>query len=108
MIVAVDLDGQLTEPDTGYTPEYWTTRKPNYDVIDLLRRIKEKGHKIKIFTSRMSSECKVETIKWLEKYNVPYDSIHFDKPFYDVYFGDKVKTEEEIRRMLDEKGDIVV
>ena len=61
--------------------------------------IREEGHYIIIFTARHSKTCNgnaglilarqgLTTLEWLRKYDIPYDEIHFGKPFADIYIDD--------------------
>ena len=87
-------------PGQGIGKEAWMTRKPNLKTLELMNLAKQKGHKIIIHTSRLSSESAVVTLQWLQKYNVPYDAIHFNKPFYDYVCDDRNKTIEELKDLL--------
>ena len=64
--------------------------------VQLVRDLHESGHHIIITTSRMMQEkggnigavvaaCGPETMRMLEQFNIPYDEIHFGKPFAHVY-----------------------
>ncbi len=99
-ILAIDLDGFITEKDHGYSPNYWERCTVNTKVVELMKKAREQGHMIKIFTSRLESECAVETIQMLKNQNVPYDLIYFNKPFYDRYFGDKYGSVEDLEKIL--------
>ena len=96
MIICFDLDGTITENDSNYEPEYWKKRTINHDTVYAMNLAKENGHKVIIHTSRLTSEARVQTIQWLEEHNVPYDGIHFDKPFYDRVVDDKMCTVKQI------------
>ena len=101
MIICVDLDGVLTKETEGWAPNVYKLREPNIERIEILKRLVERGHKIIIHTARLSSEARVETIEWLTKHRVPYDAIHFDKPFYDYYIDDKMATLEDLGKVVD-------
>jgi uncharacterized HAD superfamily protein len=103
VIICTDLDATITKDDSGFTPQYWNHREPDKDYIEILRRARKEGHKIIIHTSRLSSEARIGTIEWLEKHKVPYDAIHFDKPFYDVLIDDKLCFKRELEDILDGK-----
>lgn len=100
MIIAVDLDGFITEKDEGYSANYWERCTLDEEIVEYLKKAKEQGHMIKIFTSRLESECRIATVKMLEKQQVPYDLIFFNKPFYDRYFGDKSGTKEDLKELI--------
>ena len=98
MIVGIDLDGVISKNNGGWTADYYSTCKPNDDVISLMKKISENGHKIIIYTSRLSNEVKSVTVEWLQRYDVPYDAIHFDKPLYDFMVDDKGVTVEQLEK----------
>ena len=100
MIIGIDIDGVITKESGGWTPDYYSSCRPNYDTIKLMKALHEKGYKIVIYTSRLSNEVKVVTVEWLKKYDVPYDAIHFDKPLYDFMLDDKNVTTGELKKLL--------
>jgi len=103
MIIGFDMDGIITADNSGWTNDYYNNCKPNFDVISLMKKISKKGHKIIIYTSRLSNEVKGVTVEWLNKYDVPYDAIHFDKPLYDFMIDDKNISIDDLK-MLISKG----
>ena len=103
MIVGFDLDGVITKDNGGWTTDYYYSCKPNIDAVDLMKKLNSQGHKIIIYTSRLSNEVKKVTVEWLQKYDVPYDAIHFDKPLYDFMVDDKNVTIEQLRDLLLER-----
>jgi len=100
MIVGFDLDGIITQNNGGWTADYYSTCKPNVEVIGLMKKISSKGHKIIIYTARLSNEVKTVTVDWLHKNDVPYDAIHFDKPLYDFMLDDKNTSVEELEKFV--------
>ena len=67
--------------------------------IDKLKTWKDEGHYIIIFTARHMKTCDGDTgkilarigamtLNWLDRYEVPYNEIHFGKPYADVYIDD--------------------
>ena len=94
------MDGIITSDKEGWTEDYYKYCKPNFEVISLMRDISKKGHKIIIYTSRLSNEVKALTTYWLEKHNVPYDAIHFDKPLYDFMLDDKTTSLDELKKIV--------
>ena len=100
MIVGFDMDGIITSDNGGWTADYYSTCKPNYEVISLMKKISDKGHKIIIYTSRLSNEVKTVTVEWLHRHNVPYDAIHFDKPLYDFMLDDKNVTADQLNSLI--------
>ena len=51
--------------------------KPRFDVINYMRKLKDKEYKIIIVTGRVLEIQGEETKEQLKKYNVPYDEIFF-------------------------------
>jgi hypothetical protein len=72
---------------------------PNTDLIAKLNDLYDQGWQIDIFTARGSISCKTReearekyeaSIKgWLQKYNVKYNLLSFDKPLAAYYIDDK-------------------
>jgi len=101
VIIGVDLDGVIAKDNGGgWTSDYYSSCKPNTEVIDLMKKLSNNGHKIIIYTSRLSNEVKKVTVEWLQKYDVPYDAIHFDKPLYDYMVDDHSITLDELKNMV--------
>ncbi|MCR6624239.1 MAG: hypothetical protein NDF58_06695 [archaeon YNP-LCB-024-027] len=57
-------------------PELLELDKPRMDIIDYMRKIKDKGLRIIIVTGRTIKQ-KNETLKQLSSWGVPYDEIYF-------------------------------
>ena len=73
MIISVDFDGILCKnkfPDIG---------EPNYEIISLVRQLKDKGHEIILWTSRVEKELE-SAIKWCENYGLHFDAINDNAP----------------------------
>ncbi len=86
--IVIDLDKTIT---CGHDKDYEKV-KPNLEIIKKLNSYKDKGFSIIIYTSRNMrtysnnvEKIKLNTlpkiIKWLKKYNVPYDEIIIGKPW---------------------------
>jgi len=99
-IVCFDLDKTITTKVDGWSTNDYLKAEPNHRTIRLMRRCKENGHKVIIYTSRHSHEDRVVTANWLAMYGVPYDAINFDKPFYDFVVDDKMKDIEELEELI--------
>ena len=97
MRICIDLDGVIA----GFKKEGETYLdvQPIEGAIEKLRKLKENGHYLIIFTARHMKTCdgnvgKVTakigkiTIDWLAKHEVPYDEIYFGKPWAHVYIDD--------------------
>lgn len=101
MRIVVDLDGvicALKNPNESYSDV-----KPNKDVIHLMRRWKNDGHTIIVYTGRHMRTCNGNvnevinkigkiTEDWLDKWNVPYDELYYGKPYADIYVDDLALT----------------
>ena len=95
-IYCFDLDNVLCKT-TGNNYKKSTPIKKN---LNVLRILKEKGHYVKIFTSRFMGRNKENqklakkqgynfTKNQLKKWGVQYDELIFGKPSYDVFVDDK-------------------
>jgi capsule biosynthesis phosphatase len=92
-----DLDNTLvTYPKVD--GDYMTV-EPISDTINYLKKLKEKGHTIIIYTARrmrthggnvgsVIADIGKITIDTLEKYGIPYDEIYFGKPYAHFYIDD--------------------
>ena len=93
-----DLDSTLvSEPKI---PGDYTSVEPIRKNIDYLKFLSRKGHEIIISTSRRMkthhgnvnaavADIGKLTFDTLAKYDIPYDEIHFGKPYADFYIDDK-------------------
>lgn len=81
----VDIDGTITVEVDGWD---YANRTPNESVITKLRKIHEEGTMIILWTARLHVDADV-TESWLDKHNVPYDGLIFNKPYWDLYICDK-------------------
>ncbi len=87
MIVAVDIDGILTNETEGHD---YAARSPNVGAIKLLRVLCSlPGVEVYLFTSRYDCDRAV-TLEWLQKHGAPGGlAIRFDKPRYDFLVDDR-------------------
>lgn len=77
---------------------------PNDDLIKKTNQLFDEGWQIDIFTARGSISCKTREearlkyeagiVAWLDKYDVQYNSLSFDKPLAAYYIDDKGITPE--------------
>lgn len=91
--------------------------KPCKEIIETIKYYYKKGYYILIFTGRMSTP---KFVKWLKKYNIPYDGINIDprphihasrfKVYFDVIIDDKainfhnrynVKSKKQLIKEID-------
>ena len=83
----------------------WENAKPNIDLIKKLNELSSCGWTVDIFTARGSLSCssreeadktyRPQIEKWLEKNNVNYTMLSFDKPLGAYYIDDKGITPED-------------
>jgi capsule biosynthesis phosphatase len=91
--ICFDLDNTLVTYPT--VPNDYSTVKPIFKMIYLLKNLKKVGHEIIIYTSRglerghKINEHALITLQTLDKYNIEYDEIIFGKPHADIYIDDK-------------------
>lgn len=97
MKICIDLDGVICRlKEEGET---YADLLPVKGAPESLQALKESGHYIIINTARHMKTCQgnlgavgakisLITLKWLEKYEIPYDEIYFGKPHADVYIDD--------------------
>lgn len=98
--IVFDLDGTLCSIKS--TEETYQDVKPINEVINKLREYKKNGFRIVIYTARNMQTQKNNvgavianigevTINWLNKNEVPYDELHFGKPWGQnvVYVDDR-------------------
>ncbi len=98
MRICFDLDNTLvTYPSV---PGDYTTVKPIYHMIDMVNKLKAKGHTIIIHTARrmhthahnigsVIADIGYATLKTLEEFKIQYDEIIFGKPLADIYIDDR-------------------
>jgi capsule biosynthesis phosphatase len=97
MRICIDLDGVIAE--IKKENETYADVKPIKSAVEKIKKLKENGHYIIIYTARHMKTCDGNvskvlakigriTLEWLDKYNVPYDEIVFGKPWADIYIDD--------------------
>ena len=100
MRIIVDLDGTICS--LKKRGQDYSEVKPNYKVVEKLKRLKKDGHYIIIQTARhmkstggniglIHTKVGKKTLDWLNKYSIPHDEIFFGKPNGDVYIDDLAK-----------------
>lgn len=92
-----DLDNTLvTSPRVSGD---YSTVEPISDTINYLRSLKSRGHTIIIYTARrmrthggnvgaVVADISKVTLDTLERFSIPYDEIHFGKPYAHFYVDD--------------------
>ena len=99
--IVFDLDDTICYPDHSCkdAESKYGLAKPNKKIIEMMHTLKETGCYITISTARrmLTFDGNVEdiladvgeiTIKWLKDNNVPYDTIHWGKPYSSTYYVD--------------------
>lgn len=99
IIIAFDIDGTICENKTGDLT--YETVKPFPEAVGLIQRLHADGHTIILHTGRHMKTCNGDVGKvlarqgktlldWLEKYQIPYDSLYWNKPHADIFIDDAV------------------
>lgn len=109
--IVIDVDGTICKnKDDGVS---YIDAEPNIEIIQQLRRYKEMGFTIVLYTSRQmrTHECNLGRIiattvpvlvEWLKANEVPYDEIHVGKPWCGLegfYVDDKSLRPDEFLSM---------
>lgn len=94
-----DIDGVIatgTVKDVYSDEAGWNYLKatPIPGAKETLEQLKKLGFRIVLLTSRRSSD-RQKTVEWLEKHEIPYDEVYFDKPRGIYMFDDKAHKFEE-------------
>jgi capsule biosynthesis phosphatase len=109
--LVVDIDGTLCPIKTS--KESYADLVPYPDMIEKLREYKNKGYKIVLFTSRNMKTYNANLgqinkytapvlLAWLEKWNIPFDEIHYGKPWPQhkgFYIDDRTVRPDEFLKM---------
>jgi len=98
-VIRVDLDDTLCFSD-GLN---YLNAKPNQIMIDHINERKKNGDYIIIWSSRgvgRNIDLTEMTMKQLFKWNVEYDELHLDKPYYDKIICDKAVSPRDIERSI--------
>jgi capsule biosynthesis phosphatase len=97
MNICIDLDGVIAgfkAPGQTYADVL-----PVPGAVEKVRALKASGHRIILCTARHMKTCDGNvgmvvarvgeiTLAWLKRHDIPYDEIHFGKPWADVYIDD--------------------
>lgn len=95
--ICIDLDGVIAS--LKLPGQTYADVEPVPGAIERMHALKAAGHYLIIFTARHMKTCAGNlgqvvarvgrvTLDWLERHGVPYDEIHFGKPWADVYIDD--------------------
>jgi len=85
---------------------------PNNEVIRAMRKAKELGYEIVLFTARRMATHDGDinkviedvanlTVQWLKDHNVPYDRLEFGKPNAVYYIDDKALRPAEFVKSIE-------
>ena len=96
--IVFDLDNTIVTGPVIYKD--YSTVEPISQTIDLIKKLKAKGHTIIIHTARNMvttghnqglaiKNIGLVTLESLNKFGIPFDEIHFGKPYGDLYIDDK-------------------
>ena len=106
-VLVFDIDGTLCEIRSK--DQTYLEVEPKHDMVEKLKQYKEKGFYIILYTSRQMNTYSGNVgqivkntgkilFEWLEKHDIPYDEIHFGKPWCGVngfYIDDKAVRPKE-------------
>lgn len=87
-VVCFDLDGTISEE--GYD------KQPIQEMVEVMKKLKNRGIRVVIYTSRHD---KKRTVEWLERHRIPHDKIVFGKPAADIYVDDKGVKPKDFLKM---------
>ena len=99
--IVFDLDDTICRPNHKANDTYnkYVLACPNYRVIHFMKYLHHKDYRIIISSARRMLTHNGDVAKiiedvyevteaWLNKYNVPYDELHFGKPYSSTYYVD--------------------
>ena len=100
--LVIDIDHTICIPNDAEkdTFEKYGKAKPIKEMIDAIRKAKQSGYRIVLFTARRMATHNGDinkviedvgelTIDWLKEHDVPYDELQFGKPNAVYYVDDK-------------------
>lgn len=97
----IDIDGVISDKiKWEYQDSYLRLKEMllsigyNYNVVNKINELYDKGNVIILHTSRLWLDYDV-TVEWLKKGNVKYHTLIMAKPLGDYYIDDKNKSVEE-------------
>lgn len=110
-VLVIDIDGTICRKKNE--GENYLDILPKEDVKKKLLHYKEKGFYIILYTSRqmrtyqgnvgkINANTAKTLFEWLDKYDIPYDEVHFGKPWCGrrgFYIDDKAIRPSEFMRL---------
>ena len=109
--IVMDVDGTLCP--VKRSAEEYEDLEPYADMLDKLREYKREGFYIILYTSRnmrtyggnmglIIANTAKKTMQWLDRHQIPYDEIHFGKPWASrvgFYVDDRAVRPDEFLRL---------
>jgi hypothetical protein len=95
-LIAVDIDGVLTDGCECWTQESCLVATPNQKVIDYVNDLYNKGAHIIIYTARKEN-MRQETEFWLRKHQVRKHGLTMEKQGMDLLLDDKCININDIK-----------
>lgn len=109
--IVIDLDGTLCPVKAA--GENYDQLQPYGDMLEKVRQYKDAGYYIILYTSRnmrtyggniglITANTAKATMAWLDRHQIPYDEIHFGKPWASrigFYVDDRAIRPDEFLRM---------
>ena len=112
--LVIDIDHTICTPNDSEkdTFEKYGKAKPIPEMISSIRKAKEKGYRIVLFTARRMATHNGDinkviedvgelTINWLREHDVPYDELMFGKPNAVYYVDDKALKPHEFMKFIE-------
>lgn len=110
-IIVIDFDDTISMANTYDNVDLYAKALPNKDVINIMKKLYNKGYKFIIYTARGWISCNEDIVQadkkyrnqienWLKKYSVPYEKLIFGKPFGIYYVDDKALRPDEFVKMF--------
>jgi capsule biosynthesis phosphatase len=111
--IVLDIDGTLCPVKTAH--QEYEDLEPFEDMLDKVREYKAAGYYIILYTSRnmrtyggniglINANTAKFTLAWLDKHQIPYDEIHFGKPWASrvgFYVDDRCVRPDEFLRLTE-------
>jgi capsule biosynthesis phosphatase len=112
--LVIDIDHTICFPNDSEkeTFEKYGKAKPIPVMIESIRKAKEKGYYIILFTARrmLTHDGDINKViedvgditkNWLKEHNVPYDELRFGKPNAIYYVDDKSIRPDEFVKLIE-------
>lgn len=95
-VLCFDIDGVIASLVPGND---YSLSRPEHKVIELIRRLFEKGNKIVLYTARgtvTGIDWEEVTERQMKEWGVPYHELYFGKPGADFYIDDRAINVSEL------------